>query len=147
MGMRTILGIWMLVICAHVASAAAPEIHVNIPLQGIDAKERAAHTDALRTQTEALLRDAKLDVKSADVCVSKLSIVIGADKVTVSAEVRLVLSTKNDRILSLAAGTATFSIEKRQYRPEKTRELRGQVLADALDGLGKRVRAAYKRVA
>lgn len=147
MGMRTILGIWMLVICAHVASASVPEIHVSVPQHGIDAAERAVHADALRAQTEALLRDANIEVKSADVCVSKLSIVVGVDKVVVSAEVRLVLSTKDDRILSLAAGTATFSIERRQYRPEKTRELRSQVLAGALDGLGKRVRAAYKRVA
>ena len=145
--MRTILGIWMLVICAHVAHAAAPEIHVSVPQQGIDAAERAVHADALRAQTEALLREANIEVKSADVCVSKLSIVVGADKVTIKAEVRLVLSTKNDRILSLAAGTAMMSIEKREYRPEKTRELRGQVLAGALEGLGKRVRAAYKRVA
>ena len=145
--MRTILGIWMLVICAHVARAAAPEIHVNIPQQGIDDAERAVHVDALRTQMRALLVDANIDVKSADVCVSKLSIVVGQDKVIVSAEVRIVLSTKDDRILSLVSGTATFAIDKRQYRPEKTRELRRQVLADALGGVAKRMRAAYKRVA
>lgn len=140
------LGIWMLVICAQVAHAA-PEIHVSVPQHGLDDAERAVHADALRTQMRALLHDAGIDAKSADICVSKLSIVIGDDKVVVSAEVRIVLSTKDDRILSLASGTATFAIARRHYRPEKTRELRGQVLADALDGLGRRVRAAYKRVA
>jgi hypothetical protein len=147
-GMRTmILGIWMLVICAPVAHASAPAIHVNIRQAGIDDAERAFHTNALSRQMEALLRDTKLDVRTVDICVSKISIVIGTDKVTVSAEVRIVLSTKNDQILSVASGTARFDIDKRQYRPEKTRELRGQVLADALDGVGKRVRASSKQVA
>lgn len=123
---------------------AAPDVHICMDgLSGIDDAERATHIAEIRRT----MADAAPGVKTIDVAVTKLSVVIGDDKVLVSAELRVIVSTRDDQIRSFGAGTATFTIARRQYRPERVAALRHQVLTDALDGVQRRMRAAYRRVA
>ena len=145
-GMRLFIMGMMVLVCFGTASGApATAIHVSVPQAGIDDTERTAHAEAIRTAMRTALQDA--GAKSADVCVTKLGIEITDDTVVVSAEIAIVISDSDDRIRTFASGTATYSIARRKYRPEQTGAMRKQVVADALDGLGRRVRAAYKRVA
>ena len=138
-----IVGI-LLLCCFGARAEAAPDVHICMDgVSGIDDAERAGHVAAIRrTMTEAAP-----DVKTIDVAVTKLSVVIGDDKVLVSAELKVIVSTRDDQMQSFGAGTATFTIARRQYRPERVTALRRQVLSDALDGVQRRMRAAYRRVA
>ena len=131
-----VLGMWR-------TAEAAPDVHVCLQTTGIDDAERATHVAEIRR----VLAEAAPDVKTIDVAVTKLSVVIGDDKVLVSAEVSVVVSTGDDQIRSFGSGTATFTIARRPYRPERVAALRQLVLGDALDGVQRRVRAAYRRVA
>ena len=124
-------------------AAAAPEVHVCMPPTGIDADERAAHIDAIKRAMIAAAPDAK----TIDVSVTKLGVVIGETDVEISAELKVIVSTSDDQIRSYGSGTATFSIARRQFRNERAAALRHQVLNDALDGLQRRMRATYRRVA
>jgi hypothetical protein len=58
-----------------------------------------------------------------------------------------VISTSDNQLRTFGSGTATFTLARRQYRPERLAALRGQVLADALEGLTRRMRATDRRVA
>ena len=148
MGMRWLVGIFVVFCFGTVASAApAPQIHVSVPTVGIDDAERACHTDAVRRVMKDAVRDAGIDAKSVDVTVAKLAVVIGEDKVEISAEIKVVISTTDDQIKSFGSGTAKFSIARRQFRPARVAALRHQVLNDALDGLYRRIRATPRRVA
>jgi hypothetical protein len=141
--MRWLVGTMIVVLWVGVA-AADPAVHICMPqTAGIDAAERTAHEDAIRRAMIAAAPDAK----AIDVSVSKLSVVIGKDNVEVSAELKVVVSTTDDQIRSFGSGTARFSVARRQHRPERVPALRRQVLLDALDGLHRRMRAAYRRVA
>src|SRR5688572_312110 len=144
--MRLFVGIVLVALWAGVASAA-PEINVSLPSVGMDDAERTCHVDAIRRVMTEALREAGIEAKAVDIAVSKLSVVIGDERVEISAELKVIISTANDEIRSFGSGTATFSIAKRQYRPERSAKLRHQVLSDALDGLQRRLRAAYRRVA
>jgi hypothetical protein len=140
------MGIVLVMLFAGTA-AAAPEVHVSLPTVGMDDAERACHVDAIRKAMTEAVRETGVDAKTVDLAVSKLSIVIGEDKVQVSAELSVIISTAKDELRSFGSGTATFSIAKRAYRPERTAKLRHQVLSDALDGLQRRMRAAYRPAA
>jgi len=147
-GMRWLLGILVVICFGTVASAApAPQIHVSVPTIGIDDAERACHADAIRRVMKDAVRDAGIDAKSVDVTVSKLAVVIGEDKVEISAEIKVVISTTDDQLRSFGSGTARFEIARRQFRPARVAALRHQVLNDALDGLYRRMRATPRRVA
>ena len=144
-GMMRLVVVGILLLGSFGARAeAAPDVHVCMDgTSGIDDAERAAHVAQLRRT----LAEAAPEVKTIDVAVTKLSIVIGDDKVLVSAEVKVVVSTRDDQIKSFGVGTATFTVARRHYRPERAGALRHQVLGDALDGVQRRRRAAYRRVA
>lgn len=151
-GMLTSVGmrVRLLAIVAFVVGLArfayaAPEVHVNVPTVGIDDAERGCHVDAIRRAMVEAFRDAK-DAKYVDVVVSKLTVELQNDHVSVSAEIKVVISSGAE-IRSFGSGTAVFTISKRQYRPERVSALRHQALADALDGLQRRLRATYRRVA
>ncbi len=144
--MMRILAIAMIVLGLARSASAAPEIHVQVPTVGIDDAERATHVDAIRRAMESAFHDVA-GVKHVDLIVSKLAVVINAETVDVTAEVKVVISTATGEIRSFCSGTATFTIAKRRYRPERALALRHQVLADALDGLQRRLRAQYRPVA
>jgi hypothetical protein len=140
--MRWLVGI--IVVLWFGVAAAEPTVHICMPqTAGIDAAERAAHENAIRRAMIAAAPDAK----TIDVAISKLAVVIGDDKVEISAELKVVVSTSDDQIRSFASGTAKLTLARRQYRPERVAALRRQVIMDALDGLHRRMRAAYRRVA
>ena len=133
-GMRIVVGI-LLVLCLGAVAEAAPAIHVSLPSTGMDEAERACHADAVRKALQGV------DAKSIDVSVAKLTLVIGADKVEVTAEINVVISTTDDQIRTLGSGTAKFSVARRQFRPHRAVALRGQALGDALEGISKKLRA------
>jgi hypothetical protein len=139
--MRWLVG--MIVMLWFGVAEAAPEVHVCMPATGIDAPERAEHIAAIKRAMIAAAPDAK----TIDVNVSKLSVVISADQVEISAELKVIVSSSDDQIRSYGSGTATYSIARRQFRPARAGVLRRQVIHDALDGLHRRMRTAYRRVA
>lgn len=137
--MRWLTGILLLLLWCGVASATT--IHVcTDAVVGIDAKERADHVDAIRRAMTDAIREARIDAKTADIAVTKLAVVIGEDKIEVSAEIKVVISTSDDQLRSFASGTATFTIARGRYRADRLTSLRHQVLDDALDGLRRRMR-------
>jgi hypothetical protein len=129
------------------SAAAAPEIHVDVSslATGIDDTERTGHVDAIRRAMREAIRDASIEIRHVDVCVTKLVTEIAAERVDISVELKVVVSTADDRIRSVGSGTAVSSTPRRAFRIERLPALRRQALGDALEGLQHRLRAAVAR--
>lgn len=132
------VGMLLALLCFVSVAEAAPTVHVNLPSAGMDEAERSHHIEAIRR----MMRDAYAEAKTIDVTVAKLSIVIGAQRVDVSTEIKVVICAADDRILTLGSGSAAFSIPRRQFRANRAIVLRHQVLRDALEEISRKLRAA-----
>lgn len=130
--MRIVVAI-LLLVGLGTAVRAAPTVRVTLPAIVMDDAERTCHVDAIHKA----MRD--VDAKSIDVGVTKLEVAIGSDRVIVTAEVKLVIAKRGDRIHSLASTKATVTVARREFHTHHARALRQQALRGALVSLQRRL--------
>lgn len=136
-----------IVVCALCAAPAhageAPRIFVTIT-KPVAPAERAQHVEATRRVLHEAFAANGIDASQVDAAVT-LGETASADGTTVSAEVKLVISTGDRQIRSFITGTARLALGRRPVAGARLVELRGQLLDDALETLRRRVRSLAPR--
>jgi hypothetical protein len=112
--------------------------------QNADAKERAANTATVKRVLAKLVARESLprgDVRQLDISVISLTVdPLVEDHVSVSAEVRIVITGGRGTLLQVIAGGAKVEIPARSYRAHRLPGLREDALTGAVEAVFSKVK-------
>jgi hypothetical protein len=129
---------------AGVASAGAHRATVVASIDdasaGLDAKARAANIEAIE-RVLATIDAGALRSRHLDVAVAGFTMTSGAERVDITARVRIAISDRHGKLLALVTGTATVEVPRARFRGSQLPSYRREALTAATQSaLGRVVR-------
>lgn len=94
---------------------------------------------------DAEARRLELEARQLDVSIARIDVTQEDGKVHVTAEIRVVISDADGRMLSLLSSCASVEVSATAYRPSRLARMRDRALEDASAGIAESVRAKLLR--